>query len=72
MSTNNPSLKINQHLISPILNRRERRQKLGREFSNKKGVQIVVFGIYKYRKVFQRIGKKTIIHSVLAHPINRN
>lgn len=68
MNTNHPSRKS----LTPVkLNRREKRQKLGREFSNKKGVQIVVFGTYKYRKVFQRIGKKTIVHSVLAHPINR-
>lgn len=68
MNTNHPPRKG----LTPVkLNRREKRQKLGREFSNKKGVQIVVFGIYKYRKVFQRIGKKTIVHSVLAHPINR-
>lgn len=68
MNTNYPSRKG----LTPVkLNRREKRQKLGREFSNKKGVQIVVFGVYKYRKVFQRIGKKTIVHSVLAHPINR-
>lgn len=68
MSTNHP---LHKSLTTYNLNRREKRQKLGREFSNKKGVQIVVFGIYKYRKVFQRIGKKTIVHSVLAHPINR-
>lgn len=69
MSTNHP---LHECPNTYKLNRREKRQKLGREFSNKKGVQIVVFGIYKYRKVFQRIGKKTIVHSVLAHPINRN
>jgi hypothetical protein len=51
------------------LNRRQRRQKRGREFSNKKGAQIVVAGIFKYKKVFQRIGNKTIVHSILAHPI---
>lgn len=69
MSTNHPL--SNKNETSYIPNRRQKRQKLGREFSNKKGVQTVVFGIYKYRKVFQRIGKKTIVHSVLAHPINR-
>lgn len=51
------------------LNRRERRQKPQREFSNKKGIQMVVIGIMKYKKVFQRIGNKTIVHSILVHPV---
>lgn len=60
-----------ENKIPVKLNRRQRRQKSGREFSNKKGTQIVVAGIFKYKRVFQRIGNKTIIHSVLAHPINK-
>lgn len=51
------------------LNRRQRRQKPQREFSNKKGIQMVVIGIMKYKKVFQRIGNKTIVHSILVHPV---
>lgn len=51
------------------LNRRERRQKPQREFSNKKGIQMVVIDIMKYKKVFQRIGNKTIVHSILVHPV---
>ena len=51
------------------LNRRQRRQKPQREFSNKKGIQMVVVGIMKYKKVFQKIGNKTIVHSILVHPV---
>ena len=55
-----------------IPNRRQKRQKKGREFSNKKGIQMVVHGKFKYKKVFQRIGKKTIVHSILVHPVQSN
>ena len=55
--------------LNPTMNRRQRRQKPQREFSNKKGAQTVVVGIYKYRKVFQRIGNKVIVHNILVHPI---
>lgn len=51
------------------MNRQQRRQKPQREFSNKKGIQLVVVGKFKYKKVFQRIGKKTIVHNILTHPI---
>lgn len=55
--------------LSPLMNRRQRREKPQREFSNKKGIQIVVSGIYKYKRVFQKIGNKTIVHSILVHPV---
>lgn len=55
--------------LNPSLNRRQKRQKPQREFSNKKGIQMVVVGKFKYKKVFQRIGKKTIVHNILSHPI---
>lgn len=60
---------LNHNLPYGPQNRRQRRQKSQREFSNKKGIQIVVVGIYKYKKVFQRIGNKTIVHSILSHPV---
>lgn len=67
-------------LINPIVskflntepNRRERREETvnrRRLFSNKKGVQLVVTKIgwnkfTKYKKIFQKIGNKRIIHFV--------
>lgn len=51
------------------MNRQQRRQKPQREFSNKKGIQLVVVGKFKYKRVFQRIGAKTIVHNILTHPI---
>lgn len=69
-------------LINPIIskflntspNRRERRESTinrPKLFSNKKGVQLVVTKIawakyMKYKKVFQNVGKKRIIHFVEA------
>ncbi|QFG53668.1 hypothetical protein [Chryseobacterium sp.] len=55
--------------LNPTMNRRQRRQKPQREFNNKKGIQMVVVGNYKYKKVFQRIGNKTIVHTILVHPV---
>ena len=55
--------------LIPTQNRRQRRQKPQREFNNKKGIQMVVVGIMKYKKVFQKIGNKTIVHSILVHPV---
>lgn len=68
----------NGDLINPIVskflntepNRRDRREEMfnkTRLFSNKKGIQLVVTKIgwrkfTKYRKIFQNIGKKRIIH----------
>lgn len=44
--------------------------KENRLFSNKKGLQLIVtrFGntFHKYKKVFQKIGNKTIVHYVEA------
>ena len=51
------------------MNRQQRRQRKGREFSNKKGIQMVIVGIYKYKRVLQKIGNKTIVHNILAHPV---
>lgn len=51
------------------MNRKQRRQKRQREFSNKKGIQLVVIGKFKYKRVFQKIGKKTIVHNILTHPV---
>ena len=52
------------------MNRRQRRMKEKRSFSNKKGLQLIVirFGnsFSKYKKVFQKIGNKRILHYVEA------
>ena len=52
------------------MNRRQRRMKEKRSFSNKKGLQLIVirFGnsFSKYKKVFQQIGNKRILHYVEA------
>lgn len=52
------------------MNRRQRRMKEKRAFSNKKGLQLIVtkFGnsFSKYKKVFQQIGKKRVLHYVEA------
>lgn len=54
---------------NPFPNRQARRQKFGRLFSNKKGVQITVTKIgalsfMKYRKVLDHHNGKTILHNV--------
>lgn len=50
------------------MNRQQRRQTEKRPFSNKKGIQLIVtrFGnsFSKYKKVFQQIGNKRILHYV--------
>ena len=52
------------------MNRRQRRMKKKRPFSNKKGLQLIVtkFGnsFSKYKRVFQQIGNKRILHYVEA------
>ena len=69
-------------LVNPIVgefinsqpNRQERREDTlnkKRLFNNKKGTQLVItrigwFKFMKYKKVFQQIGKKRIIHFVEA------
>ena len=65
-----PSKRVTKDFPSGFPNRRERRDALvnqKRIYSNKKGVQLVVTRIglqlfTKYKKVFQTIGKKRIIH----------
>ena len=50
------------------LNRQQRRQKKERPFSNKKGLQLIVTRVgnsfSKYKKVFQQIGNKRVLHYV--------
>ena len=52
------------------MNRQQRRMKKKRNFSNKKGLQLIVTRIgnsfFKYKKVFQQIGNKRILHYVEA------
>ena len=52
------------------MNRRQRRQKKRKTFSNKKGLQLIVTRIgntfYKYKKQLQRMNNKTIVHYVEA------
>lgn len=50
------------------MNRQQRRMKEKRNFSNKKGVQLVITRLgntfYKYKKEFQTIGNKRVLHYV--------
>ena len=52
------------------MNRQQRRMKEKRNFSNKKGIQLVITRLgntfYKYKKQLQRIDNKTIVHYVEA------
>lgn len=52
------------------MNRRQRRSQSERPYSNKKGLQLIVtrFGnsFTKYKRVFQQIGNKRIVHYVEA------
>ena len=65
-----PSKRANKEFPSGFPNRRERRDvlnKKNRSYSNKKGVQLVVtrIGRYlytKYKRTFQYIGNKRIVH----------
>lgn len=65
-----PSKKTSKDFPYGFPNRSERRKVLNkstRDYSNKKGIQLIVTRLgamtyTKYRKVLQKIGKKTIIH----------
>lgn len=50
------------------MNRQQRRMKEKRNFSNKKGIQLTITRLgntfYKYKKEFQNIGNKRILHYV--------
>ncbi|WP_159109135.1 hypothetical protein [Elizabethkingia anophelis] len=63
MSTNTA---FHNHFTARPINRKQRRQKPQREFSNKKGIQLVVVNKMKFKKVIQRIGKRTIVHPILT------